>query len=60
MERKKIKMSDRDEAEEFIQMVLEKANKPDTEPKPYDGTVANPEEVERLTNELKKKFADRR
>jgi hypothetical protein len=56
---KKIKMSSREEAEEFVQMVLNKANNPDTDPKPYDGSVANPKEVEKLTNELKNKFADK-
>lgn len=60
MEKKRIKMSNRQEAEDFIRMVLEKANNPDIEPKPYDGSVADVDEVEKITNELKNKFADRR
>jgi len=59
MASKKIKMSDRKEAEEFVQMVLDKANNPDIEPKPYDGTVDDPNKIEEITKELKKKFADR-
>lgn len=59
MAKKKIKISNREEAEEFIQMVLDKANNPDTEPRPYDGTISNPDDIEDLTQELKKKFADK-
>jgi len=59
MERKKVKMSNREEAEDFIQMVLDKANNPDKDAKPYDGTVDNSDEVEKITNELKNKFADK-
>ncbi len=43
-------------ASEWVRKMLEKANSKDPEAKPSTAASANPQEVERLTEEIKRKL----
>lgn len=51
------KVKKKSDVEKVVEVLLAKANKPDTEPAPYCGGGVNAEEIEKLTMQLKKEHA---